>query len=1258
MRMRRIAIVVVCLCCLVSAQGTYTGGATWGGGGIWGAGFQSGSQYSDLPLPDFTSQGGVPLSLPQLWVDPLEAFAQAIDNTVYIGNTSNGCPNAPARTNYLGQVKSAGQCDYYDSNGSGIQSVTNDWCALSGGGYDQRWDVVITHGTLYNWGNGSWTWCTKYNGTVASKYLVFHTDCSASSPCTGTNDLGYNPDGRQVCSHGINDMLIPAVPSMGQRNHGCAGYLGLPGVDAEVPIRLSDYTHDTNYNDVANMFTITSTTGGTPPINMGAASTQGGANRCDGNGGVGTSACPVQGVNHIILADAHITTSVTSTQQFSIANFVPAEWQQGYPADQPLDYSGAIANHIGMTRFYLDGTADDDGYGVAHTVNGIRFGCSYCFLTHGYADGIKCDGTESHVISLNDGYGPTLISDMWIEGGSIGLWGGGGGNPSIRGGTTNDVEVRRTRVTYNPRWYPQPGGNQAFKKTVTGGSCTGGTILSLNISNATSGAWSNITNANAVYLSAIKDSGGTKICSSGASGCEGWYTASALDGAHLQVTVPSCSGTPAQGSVWGFADNYLGAINITAAGMAGKDPTGTSSPDQKDRIESKTWQRVLIDGIIDENSVAEGQQGTLLGNNARAYSNCAYDSGNETAVIQDFTLTNSIFRGGTQGIALAARSGSGRWSADASGNPYTITSVVCTGTTQATVTAVNASGSPMNGLMYNAPNYHPDLTKNCSQTLDAGCSNPETPIGVDVYLSGVGGGLIPDGWYTTAYPHNGDYSNAGTSVTVLADPNGLGNVCTTANGTASSGGIYAVSQGAGHGVSWAEHRMVYQNVLLYNLGDHKKTDGTGTADSFQATSAGNNFSVQVIVNPDNTTATATILANENCPGAGQCPQVIQGLAGDLAYIRCLGDDRFSSGPVGSKGVTILSVASNQLSFTYTPQNGSPLLASGNTTSCPLETPIQTANGIQSGYYNNQSFPWPFYINHLTAVGTSGMDFNFGPDPTFHKYATLQNSFELAPGASDTGVVLCMKSDGTDGGTCNYGFHANGEPYSPGDTSGITAGNDRNSLTFKSWALSTRSISNYPMFPCGTPPSNGCLTGGNPIIYPGTPSAPPNVATLGTSVTCLGVPCDATHYIPDSIGFVGAINTTTYPLALSDWRNYALHSSSPYKGGGMLQATDGLDNGVQIPLITNALSRTTYVCGLYCGSGPHRDGPQYGFLQWSPYPGAQNYRVYRDGGTSPVATVTTIWFDDYGLPAGAHTWTVKAWDGAAEHVVAGLSAQIY
>ena len=1253
--MRRIAMVVVCLSAIASGQSIYSGAGSWSGGGTWGPGLQHGGPGGDLPLPDFTAQGGVGLSLPQKWVDAMEPFSQTIENTVYVGNAmTGGCPTAPARTNYKSQAKNAGDCDFGDTDGSGLETVLSDWAGLAGANYDQRWDVVVTHGTTYTLSctNGQcWIWPSKYNGAIPTKYIVYHSDCTPAQPCSGTNDLGYNPAGRQVCSHGMNDMLGPDangayLPSMGQRNHGCAGYLGTIPSTANIPSTLAMYRHDSNYNDLGNMFTITATAQASP-ISMGAASTQGGPQTCNNANPTqpGTDACPVEGVNHIWMTDVHITSNTSNSNQFTAVNFSAAEWSN--VSDATSGYAGATANHVGLSQFYLDGNTDDDGFGLPHMINGVKLGCSYCAITHGYIDGIKADGGESHAVTLNEGIGPILLSDVWIEGGAIGLWGGGGGNPSIRGQVPADVEARRLYITYDKRWLPPPAGIQPISKKVqaTGDSCIAN-VLVLAISNSPGGGavHSNITGT-AVYVTGIKDANNATVAANG------WYTTDTGYPSTTQVVIsPSnnssftCSGTPVKGTVYGFGDVYdpsLGSERAVVASASALQTLGTvktgdiANAGEKNRIESKSWERVLLDGVVLENAGVDGQSGQLMGSFLRAYSNVAYDNGNETARINDLTVTNFIGRNATYGLQISSRSGGGSYVA------HTIASISCTGTTEAVVTP----NDTMTTAMYNAPNFLANLEKNCSDSGNLPCTRAS--IGADVYISGTGG-LIPDGWYTTGYPgHGGDYGQAGSSVTVLADYQGLGNVCTVSGGTGSTGTIYAVSQGAGHGVSWPEHRFVYQNGLEYAIGDYGLSNGSSSQQYMSTGGSGNNFTVQVTVNGDNSTATAVIQAIKDCPGGKQCPRVAQAVVGDLAYIRCLDDERFSSGPQGSKGAVILSIAPDQLSFTYTPQNGSPALQAGNSTACPLETPLSTQD---TGYYNHQSFPWPFYLNHITALGVNGF-YVAGDTSTFARYGTFANSFQLIPGPSDVAPNNSCTN-------CRHGFYGNnGETYQADDSKGITNINDRNSFTFKSYAMSNENINYYPMFPCGTPPSSGCLTGGNPATYPGTNSTPTNVASSGSSVTCGGVACDATHYIPDSIGFIGSMNATTFPFALADWRQYALHSSSPYKAGGILDATDGLDNGAQIPLIINATARTLYSCPLACGSGPHRDGPEYGALYWSTYTGAVNYRVYRDG-TTLAGTTTNPWFNDYGLPAGSHTWTVKAWDGSVEHDVTGLASQMY
>ena len=1224
--MRRVSIVVVCLCGLALAQGRYTGGATWIGSGIWGAGFPSGSELSDLPLPDFTSQGGVMLSLPQAWVDPMEAFNQTIDNLVYIGNTSNGCPNAPARTNYLGQTKSAGQCDFYDSNGAGLTQVANDWATLSGGSYDQRWDVVITHGTAYNFGNSAWIWPAKYNGTHATKYLLFHSDCTALSPCTGTNDLGYNPLGRTVCSHGINDFgLTPPLPDAGQRNHGCQGYLGFPGVDAPVPITNAAYSYDSNYNDLANMFTLSSTVNiGVSNIDMASASTLGGGAGC-------TGPCPTEGVNHIWLTDGHFVTGQSPTNNGRTntpVNFAAQEWT----ALLPSGYLPAAPDHVGLSQVYIDGSTDDDGFGTQKIQRAIVLSCAYCAITHSYIDGNKSDGKENHGISTTDAPGPVMIVHDWCESSSGCYWGGGGGFEAIQDHRAQNIEFRRNRLTYNPRWVEAPAGNQTIKKNIASGgggsTCTGGNTLDIKISNSNA-----ITNS-VVYLKGITGSGVA----------DGWYTASTVNSTDIIIST-ACTGNPTAGSVYGWADNYLGAVNVTAAAMnaAGKDPT-MNNPVLKNGWEAKEYAQVLGDGFICENSAVGSQNGQCMSVNTISYSGSAPDNGGQFTQVHDVTTTNFIVRHSTEGFNYKSRSGG------ASLGTYTVTNISCNGLTSATVVATG-----LNAGLTNPASYLADFTDNCSANGHTPCTG--TSYGSDVYLTGVSGGLIPDGWYTTSYPTNGSYAND-ANVTIWADQNHVGQVCTVNNGTASSGTVYGMKGSNGDGVSWPGHRIVYQNGLVYGIGDHNLSNGS-TVQLGQSGGAGNNYTAQSTVNADGVTATATMLHIDVCAASDMCPRVLQAAPGDLAYMICT-DSRFNAidGANGNKGTPMLSVSGDQLSFSYVlnAANHNQLHA-GDTTTCPMAPPTSST---QSGYYNYQSSPWPFFVNHVTGIGINGFKWNMGD---FQYNATFQNSLQLVPGPADV-----YASDSGSGGTntnLKYGMVGNAtEGYYADDSKGLTYGADRNTLSMRSWAVSTRNIHDYLTFPCGTPPSSGCDTSGNPAIA-GTNSTPINVASIGSTVTCSGGhPCNSTYYTPDSVGFVGSMNTNNYPFLLADWRNYGLHTSSPYKAGGILQAIDGLDNGVQVPLLVNALSRTMYVCPkdtsgnqISCGSGPYRDGPQYGFLYWSAYGGAVNYRIYRDG-TNLVGTTTNLWFDDYGLPTGTHAWTVKAWDGTAEHAVAGLSGQIF
>lgn len=1141
---------------------------------------------SDLPLPVFSPTA---LLLPQTFANPEEPFTQSVQQTVYIGNGANGCPTAPARTNYKGVVLASTQCDYFDSNGTGLNTVLTDWASGTYG--DQRWDVKVTHGTSYNFGGTPWTWPDKYNASPAiSQWIVIESD----QP---------NPRGRQVCSHGIEDILTPPLPDMGQRNHGCTGTtLGFPAVSYQVPVDSGAYTSDPSYNDAANMFSITSTAvpgnGIGSVIAMGTAATTGGPANCPLLPG---SICPVDGVNHILLKDAIIFPQPSVTGSITVVYVEAKEW-----ASQSLlttDYAKAAPHHIGFTGVYLHGDEDDDGFGANKINGGFHLACSYCWLAHSYIDGLKKDASECHAISMTDAPGPVFIAHDWIESCSIRVWGGGGSTPAIAGALPTDTLITRLRNTYDARQHPAPSGVQDTGKPISGGSCAAN-VLTLNISNA---GPKGVISSNTVFLDSVTGVGVIP---------RQWYTASSVTSTAVTVSQACTNGAVTGGKLFGFAQGIT--ANTAALNAASKDGA-LMNPNDKNANELKENQSFVCDGCIIENSAADGQSGELLAISTRACSGNAFCTGGQTAAINDAVYTNSILRHANIGVQISGRSGGSNTSS------WTITNITCTGTTSATITATGANAglqSPGSNLLNGSPN---------------------TTVGDDIYIAGVGlvGGvaLIPDGFYATNYPTGGNYAN---DTTVTAKIDGVQPICTTSGGTTTTGTVYGPTSGNGSGVSNPTRRLVFQNILMYDIGDHTRWNSSGNSVMLSPFAGGNNYTVQITVNPDNTTATAVSQAIDQCPISQQCPKVFQATAGDLAYVQCPNDTRFSSGPPKSKGSPIISVAGDQLSFVYTPQNGVPALASGNTATCTIQPPNSNTD---SGYYNQQSFPWPLYWNHITAVGENGFYVSYGTHSQFNKSATYSNSFYSIPGTADIAP--------TNGQGQRFGFFAGGaETYSASDTTGVTNGNDRSTLTFQSMSLATRNISNYLVFP------GAIASGGNPST-PGTNSVPANVATSGTTVTCGGVACDATHFIPDSVGYLGAMGTHNYPLNLPDFRNYTLDNSSPYKKGGILQATDSLDNGVQMDILRNALARTLYVCMLPCGTGPFRDGPQYAFLQWNVQAGATNYQVFRDGSLTPLVTITntnTNYYSDYGLPAGAHTYVVTYSNGTGN--VTGLVVKTY
>ncbi len=111
----------------------------------------------------------------------------------------------------------------------------------------------------------------------------------------------------------------------------------------------------------------------------------------------------------------------------------------------------------------------------------------------------------------------------------------------------------------------------------------------------------------------------------------------------------------------------------------------------------------------------------------------------------------------------------------------------------------------------------------------------------------------------------------------------------------------------------------------------------------------------------------------------------------------------------------------------------------------------------------------------------------------------------------------------------------------------------------------------------------------------TPISPPTTLYFPQTDFTYGSTAD-----PTSVGFKGALNAPASgtftctsgiqvtgintALDISDWHNYALDTSSFYKG----KSATGTDLGVSIPAIDSAQTSTIYTCKSPCGSGPTPD----------------------------------------------------------------------
>jgi hypothetical protein len=109
--------------------------------------------------------------------------------------------------------------------------------------------------------------------------------------------------------------------------------------------------------------------------------------------------------------------------------------------------------------------------------------------------------------------------------------------------------------------------------------------------------------------------------------------------------------------------------------------------------------------------------------------------------------------------------------------------------------------------------------------------------------------------------------------------------------------------------------------------------------------------------------------------------------------------------------------------------------------------------------------------------------------------------------------------------------------------------------------------------------------------------PPATISFPAHAYCYGATADSS-----CVGFKGGLSApatgtnsctagTQVPVVniqpvfgLTDWHDYALHTSSVFRG----QASDGKDLGADVSAIDAAQTRTQYVCSSNCGEGPHQN----------------------------------------------------------------------
>jgi hypothetical protein len=467
---------------------------------------------------------------------------------------------------------------------SGLQSALNDVEACrTTTGVGMKLDIPPG---LYTSSNG--LIIPQSNSTLANSFLILDSTMDSNLP-----------NGRTVCSHGIQDNLASST-DIGLDNADCAGnamYYQLGS--AITPVAAGSFTlangtasNTSSYNDVQYMWTAECS-----GVNCTAIQT------CSPIGTIGGQpalcAGTTIGPDHWLIEDMEARMNVGNTGNDSIVEL----------SSTGLETSVAqYPTHIHFRKDWVHGDWTSLQAGANSLAAGFDLTCVHCSLVDSQISQALRPGSEGHSILAQ---GTTYkIDHNWIEGESIGIFSGGFQSTSpfaIVGYVPfQDVEIRRNRLTFPYTWLGQSPitgnvnwtGSGTVRKNVLELKNGERVLYSGNIfenvdgsggQNGAEGDWNvrqirtnyqfsinDITVANNIYRNSCEgfEVGGSEPIQGDGGGVglpfkRGWFSNNLYYG--ITVTNPGCgSGGNSQGHSWGpgMGWQWQGTVSENASGTA------------------------------------------------------------------------------------------------------------------------------------------------------------------------------------------------------------------------------------------------------------------------------------------------------------------------------------------------------------------------------------------------------------------------------------------------------------------------------------------------------------------------------------------------------------------------------------------------------------------------------------------------------------------------------------------------------------------